>query len=117
MCDSDNMFDNEIICATEVNQIRMKISQIQKMSLTLLTLNKIQAKVLPSKRRIVRPKKVVSFSETRWVKTFLTLTPPDSRMYIGIYIFNFKKQAETKKGKTKKQKKLKKKTKYLWQTD
>ena len=50
-------------------------------------------------------------------ENFFNTDPPDSGMYIGIYIFNFKKQAETKKGKTKKQKKLKKKTKYLWQTD
>ena len=36
-----------------VNQINMKTSQIQKMSLTLMTINKILTKVLPFKTRII----------------------------------------------------------------
>ena len=52
-----------------------------------------------------------------WVKFFLSLTCPYSRMCISIYIFNFKNQANKPKKCKKKRKKLKKKIEYLRRID
>ena len=53
ICGNDNMFENEIICPIDVESDKMKTFQIQKISLTLLTFDKIQTKLLPFKTRIV----------------------------------------------------------------
>ena len=42
-------------------------------------------------------KKVVLFPEIVWVKTFLSLTRPHSRMCIRIYAFDFKNKQKTTK--------------------
>ena len=47
------------------------------------------------------------------MKAFLSLTRPQSQIFIRIYTFNFKKQRNKQKNKkTKKQKKLKKKREF-----
>ena len=58
----------------------------------------------------VRPKKIVFFPQIGRVKIFSSLTRPDSRMCIRIYIFRFKqkKQTHTNKQKAKETKEIKK---------
>ena len=63
-------------------------------------------------------KKVVLFPEISQVKAFLSLTRPRSRMFIRIYIFNFRKQTNKRKVRMQiKQSKLKKKREYLRKID
>ena len=57
---------------------------------------------------ILRPKRVVLFPEIAWIKIFLSLTRPHSRMCIRIYILNFKKQTNKQKNNKKKNKNTKK---------
>ena len=52
-----------------VNQIEMKTSQIQKMSLTVLTIHKIETKVLPFKTMIV----IIITQSIQKLKIFLNI--------------------------------------------
>ena len=60
---------------------------------------------------ILRPKRVVLFPEIAWIKSFLSLTCPHSRMCIRIYILNFKKQTNKQNNNNNKKNKNTKKAK------
>ena len=59
----------------------------------------------------VKPKKVVLFPEIGRIKIVISLSHPQSRMCIRIYLFNFKKSKQTNKQKTNKKTKKAKESK------
>ena len=103
------MFFNRRILLRTFNTVLRKISSLEDSILDLIS----------SLRRsflnfLLGQKKIYLFPEIGRLKTFLSVNCSHSRMSIGIYNFNLKKQKQ--EDKKKKQKKVIKKREYLRKT-